>query len=191
PEQYQQKALSQWLALAVANRESDAYRAVNALADVFAEHQDYWWKDFLSALQQEDLTAVEALSGAVSANDQGHYDIAQKQAERAASLFGQQGNHSGELRASFEEVYARRRILNGADCIARADPLAKRLSETRYRWLTARVSLERAECLNIYGEFAEADGSLTASRRMANEFHFPVLMLQDMGISAGIKRLRG
>src|SRR5205823_2335749 len=44
PEQYQQKALSQWLPLAVADKQSDAYRAVQGLAEVFAEHQDLWWK---------------------------------------------------------------------------------------------------------------------------------------------------
>ncbi|MFI5104929.1 MAG: hypothetical protein ACHP79_08405, partial [Terriglobales bacterium] len=191
PEQYQQKALTQWLPAAVEDKGSDAYRAVNALAEVFAEHQDFWWKDFLAEIQPDSVAAARALSSAVQANDEGHYDVAEKQSQRAAALFARLRNHPGELRASFEEVYARRRILNGADCIARADPLAKRLFGTNYHWLSARVSLERAECRNIYGEFAESDESLASSRQMANEFHFPVLMLQNAGISAGMKHLRG
>jgi CHAT domain-containing protein/predicted negative regulator of RcsB-dependent stress response len=191
PEQYQQKALSHWLSAAVTDKGSDAYRAVSGLAEVFAEHQDYWWRDFLGGIRPDAVAALRALSNAVQANDEGHYDVAEKQSKQAANLFARLRNRPGELRASFEEVYARRRILNGADCIARADPLAKQLSATNYTWLRARVSLERAECRNIYGEFAESDENLASSRQMANEFHFPVLMLQNAGISAGMKRLRG
>ena len=191
PEQYQQKALSMWLPMAVADRGSDAYRALNGLAEIFAEHQDFWWKDFLKEIKPSDFEAVRELSNAVQANGEGHYGIAEKSSRHAAVLFDQERNHPGELRANFEEVYAHRRILNGADCIARADPLAKRLSETSYGWLAARVSLEQAECRNISGNFAESDENLESSRRTANDFHYPVLMLQDIAISAGMKHLRG
>lgn len=191
PEQYQQKALSQWLPTAVADKNSDAYRAVQGLAEVFADHQDFWWRDFLQAANTNEIEAVSALSKAVQANDEGHYSVAETESRLAIERFAQQNNFPAELRSSFEAVYARRRILNGADCIARADPLAKRLSGTRYSWLAARVSLEQAECRNIYGQFAQADESLALSRQMAQQFHFPVLTLQDMGISAGMKHLRG
>ncbi|MGC2697607.1 MAG: CHAT domain-containing protein [Candidatus Angelobacter sp.] len=191
PEQYQQKALSQWLSTAVSDKSSDAYRAVIRLAAVFAGHQDFWWRDFLGAFNSDELPAVQALSEAVHQNNAGRYDEAEKQSKRASSLFARGHNHAGEIRASFEEVYARRRILNGADCLARADPLVKRLSSTNYRWLMARVLLEQADCRNLYGEFAESDSSLAASRQMARDFGFPVLLLQNLGISAGIRRLRG
>lgn len=191
PEQYQQKALSLWLPTAVADKNSDAYRALEGLAEVFAEHQDFWWRDFLAAVRPGDADAAGALSRAVQANDEGHYQIAEDESLIAAAQFARQHNFPAELRASFEQVYARRRILNGADCLARADPLAKRLSQTSYTWLTARVLLEQAECRNIYGEFAQSDESLAASRQMANDLHFPVLTLQNLGISAGMKHLRG
>lgn len=191
PEQYQQKALSQWLPIAVADKDSDAYRAVQGLAEVFAEHQDFWWRDFLQAVRTNEIDAVSALSRAVQANDEGHYQVAETESRLAMAQFAQQNNFPAELRSSFEGVYARRRILNGADCIARADPLAHRLSGTRYSWLAARVALEQAECRNIYGQFAQADESQALSLQMAREFHFPVLTLQNMGISAGMKHLRG
>jgi CHAT domain-containing protein/tetratricopeptide (TPR) repeat protein len=191
PEQYQQKALSQWLPVAMADRESDAYRALQGLAEVFAEHQDFWWRDFLAAVRSDDITAVRALSQAVQANDEGRYEVAERQSLQAAALFVRHHIVPGELRANFEDVYARRRILNGADCIVRADPLAKRLSETSYGWLSARVSLEQAECRNIYGDFAESDERLEISRHKADESHFPFLTLQDTSFSAGMKHLRG
>ncbi|HEY2499142.1 MAG TPA: CHAT domain-containing protein [Candidatus Angelobacter sp.] len=191
PEQYQQKALSEWLPTAVADKNSDAYRAIQGLAEVFAEHQDFWWRDFLEAMRPADMDAAAALSKAVQANDEGHYQVAEDQSLIAVAQFGRRHNFPATLWASFEQVYARRRILNSADCLARADPLAKRLSQTNYAWLTARVLLEQADCRNIYGQFAESDESLVASRRMANDSHFPVLTLQNLGISAGMKHLRG
>lgn len=191
PEQYQQKALSQWLPIAVADKNSDAYRAVNALAEVFAEHQDFWWRDFLATFSPDELPAVLALSEAARENDAGMYDEAEKQSLQASRLFARGRNRAGAIRAGFEEVYARRRILNGADCLARADPLARQLSATTYRWLMARVLLEQADCRNLYGEFAESDSSLVAGRQLAQNFGFPVLVLQNLGISAGISRLRG
>jgi CHAT domain-containing protein len=191
PEQYQQKALSQWLPTAVADQQSDAYKAVNGLAEVFAEHQDFWWRDFLKETKPSDLDAVRELSDAVLANDEGHYSIAEKSSQQAVVLFNRQHNEPGELRASFEGVYAHRRILKSADCIARADPLAKSLSDSKYIWLSARVFLELAECRNIFGAFAESDESLAKSRTLANDSHYPMLQLQDIGISVGMKRLRG
>lgn len=175
----------------MADKNSDAYRALEGLAEVFEEHQDFWWRDFLRDTKPADMDAAAALSEAVKANDEGHYQIAEDRSLIAVEQFARRHNFPAELRANFEQVYARRRILNGADCLARADPLAKRLSQTNYTWLTARVLLEQADCRNIYGEFAESDESLAASRRMANDLHFPVLTLQNLGISAGIKHLRG
>jgi CHAT domain-containing protein/tetratricopeptide (TPR) repeat protein len=191
PEQYQQKALIEWLPVAVSDKDSDAYRAVQGLAEVFAEHQDFWWRDFLRAVGTNQIDAVGALSRAVQANEKGHYRVAETESRRASARFAKQNNFPAQLRSKLEGVYARRRILNGADCIARADPLANRLSGTRYSWLAARVSMEQAECRNIYGQFAQADEILALSRKMAQEFHFPVLTLQNIGFSAGMKHLRG
>jgi CHAT domain-containing protein len=191
PEQYQQKALSQWLPAAMADKESDAYRAVSGLADVFAEHQDYWWRDFLKEIKPGDADAVRELSKAVEANDEGHYSIAKVHAQRAIALFSLLHNDPGALQASFEDVYVLRRNLNGADCIARADPLAKKLSSTSYKWLSASIQLAQSECRNISGKFDESNENLKSSRETANEFHFPVLMLKDVSASAGMQHLRG
>jgi CHAT domain-containing protein len=191
PEQYQQKALSQWLPVAIADKGSDAYRAVSGLADVFAEHKDYWWEDFLKETKPNDVQAVRELSKAVQANDEGHYSIAKVHAQRAIALFSRLHNGPGELRASFEDVYVLRRNLNGADCIARADPLEKKLSATSYKWLSASIQLAKSECRNISGKFDESNENLKSSRETANDFRFPVLMLKDVSASAGMQHLRG
>src|ERR1051326_6208994 len=71
PEQYQQKALSQWFPVGAAEEESDAYRAVQGLAEVVAEPQDFLCEDFLAVLKPVLIGAVRALSLAIQANDEG------------------------------------------------------------------------------------------------------------------------
>src|SRR6476660_1522938 len=91
PEQYQQKALSQWLPVAMADKGSDAYRAVGALSDVLAEeHSDRWMTDFISAASSLDTLGIQALSAAVLTNAQGFHNNAVTQAELAERVFGQQ-----------------------------------------------------------------------------------------------------
>jgi CHAT domain-containing protein len=90
-----------------------------------------------------------------------------------------------------EEVNAYRRTLNGPECLARADPLLRKLRTTPYYWLQARVAVEKAECGNLVGAFAESDSSLNLSRQIATDYDFPILALRDIGIAAGNQRLRG
>jgi len=191
PEQYQQRALSQWLPVGVADKDSDAYKAISGLAEVFAEHQDFWWRDFLQYTKLRDLEAVRGLSTAVLNNEQGRYDDALAQSRTAAKLFNRNGNRSGELFSELQEVYALRSKLEGASCLARADPLIQQLSRTAFGWLRAQSLLERAQCRNFQVELAKADADSLESLQTAKQFHLPVLNLRVLGITAGIKRQQG
>jgi CHAT domain-containing protein len=82
-------------------------------------------------------------------------------------------------------------MLQGAECLKRADSLWNQLSNTKYSWLKAQLSLERAQCKNFQGELAEADSDAGRSLIIARDSHFPVLLLRIIGNSAGIKRLQG
>lgn len=75
--------------------------------------------------------------------------------------------------------------------MARAGPLGDRLSKTKYHWLEAQLSFEKAECENLTGEFAKSDNDMQASRALASQFRFSLLELRDIGVSAGNKHLRG
>ena len=109
----------------MADKESDAYRALEGLAEVFAEHQDFWWRDFLGATKPQDMPAVRALSAAVRANEQGFYNQAKDNAITAAHIFAEYKNTPGRMLAVLQEVYASRSLLQGDTCLARADPLWK------------------------------------------------------------------
>ena len=53
--------------------------------------------------------------------------------------------------------------------------LTIRLSKTEYHWLQAQLSLLKAECGNLVGEFSESDTNLQTSRQIASQFDFPSL----------------
>jgi CHAT domain-containing protein len=190
PERYQQKALSQWLPDAMADKESDAYRAVSGLAEVFAEHQDFWWRDLLKNIKTRDFDAVQELSGANLGNEKGRYDDALKHSRAATKAFKSAGNLPGELLARFQEVYALRSKLDGADCLARADPLVNQLAGTRFVWLRAQSLLERAQCKNFQVKLAKSDADAVESLHLAAK-SLPVLSMRVLGISAGMKRQQG
>jgi CHAT domain-containing protein len=191
PEQYQQKAWSEWLPVAVADKESDAYRAISGLAEVFAEHQDFWWRDFLKNIKTRDFDAVQELSGANLGNEKGRYDDALKHSRAATKAFKSIGNLPGELLARFQEVYALRSTLDGDDCLARADPLVGQSANTQFIWLRAQSLLERAQCKNFRVKLAKTDADILESMNLSKQGHLPVLGMRILGIRAGIIRQQG
>jgi CHAT domain-containing protein len=188
PEQYQQKALSQWLPIAVADKDSDAYRALQGLADVFAEHQDFWWRDFLRRTQPRELDAVQELASATLDNEQGTHDDALTRARAAMKSFKAAGNLPGELLARFQEVYALRSKMDGDDCAARADPLIAQSAKARFMWLHGQSLLERAQCRNFQLKIKQSDADAGQSLELSKQFRFPVLSMRVIGIVPGMKR---
>jgi CHAT domain-containing protein len=190
PEQYQQEALSQWLPVALADKNSDAYHAIQGLAEVFAEHQDFWWRDFLRSTQPRDQDAVQDLSAATLNNEKGVHDDALTHSRAAIKSFKSAGNLPGELLARFQEVYALRSKMDSDDCVARADPLVAQAVKARFAWLHAESLLERAECRNFQAQLAKSDADAAQSLKISKQ-HFPVLTMRVLGIVPGMKRQQG
>jgi CHAT domain-containing protein len=191
-EEYQDTAISVWLPSAVETQNRDSLNAIRLLGDLLAhQHSDPWLADLISSIQQEDLPAVKALADAYKRNGEGDHSGAISQALIAAQIFSRRKNSAGEIRARLEEVNAFRRAFNGSDCLARADPLWNKVLKTDYHWLQAQLSLLKAECGNLVGEFSESDNNLQTSRQIASKFDFPQLALRDIGIFAGNEHLRG
>lgn len=184
--------MSQWLPLALSNTNSDSYRALVTLSEVFAEeHSDQWMRDFIVAARSVDILGIQALSAAVQANEQGLHKIAIKRSEAAERLFAKQKNTPGKLFAEFQAVYASRSLLRGSECLVRAEPLWNELSFTKYPWLQAQVALEKAQCRNFLGELAESDSDARVSLNLAQDSHFSVLELRVLGISASMHHQQG
>ena len=186
PEQYQQKALSQWLPAAMADKSSDAYRALEGLAAIFAEHQDLWWRDFLNRTLPRDQDAVQELATATLNNEQGAHDEALQHSRKAIKSFKSTGNVPGELLARFQEVYALRSTMDGDDCAARADPLVAQSAKARFSWLHGQSLLERSQCRNFQAQLAKSDADAAQSLTISRQF--PVLTMRVLGIVPGMKR---
>jgi len=187
-EEYQNIALELWLPRAVEDPKGDSYKAVAALSDVLEQHSDPWLRDLLASLRPGDLAAIRALSAAILANEEDLHDQALDQARAAAHIFAQQHNTPGELRARIEEVYALRRSSRASDCLQHSVSLGNRLFGTGYRWLQAQLFLEKASCRNSSGELQEATADLAQGLTIAEDSRFPVLVLRNIQLSAGIKR---
>ena len=190
PEQYQQKALSEWLPVAFADKNSEAYRAIQGIAEVFAEHQDFWWRDFLKITQPRDQDAVQELATATLNNEQGAHDEALQHSREAIKSFKSSRNLPGELLARFQEVYALRSTMEGDDCAARADPLVAQSAKARFTWLYGQSLLERAQCRNFQAQLAKSDADAAESLNVSKQ-HFPVLTMRVLGIIPGMKRQQG
>ncbi|HET9838959.1 MAG TPA: CHAT domain-containing protein [Candidatus Angelobacter sp.] len=188
PEQYQQKALTEWLPVGLADNNSREYQALKALAGIFAEHQDFWWRDFLRRSGAADVPAVQALGTAISKNQQGSHQEALSQSKLAASLFSGRKNVPGNLFAGLQEVYALRRTLQAEQCLAKAKRLSELMARPKYTWLEAQFFLERGLCRNFHLELSKADADVATSLTLVKQSNFSVLRLRGLEISASIKR---
>lgn len=182
--------LRYWLPEAVEKPQSNAALASRRLAEVLQDHSDPWLRDLLNRTLRDQLSTVNMLGKALTANKQGRYYEAAKQAQDAAISFARQHNVPGELLAQFEQVYASQRNLEPVECAAQAQHLWNELSRTNYRWLQGQVALEKATCLNLNADLNDATRELAASAKIAQDSDFPVLHLRILGLSAGIERLQ-
>src|SRR5262249_2844657 len=131
-EQYQEIALARWLPTAIDEPMSDAAHATRSIAGLMAdEHADPLLMDLVKSTSRADLPAVRALSAAYGANqnDQPHEALVKSQ--EAARLFYERNHTPGELLSRFQEIYARRRGLDGDECLAAADRVWPRIVATR------------------------------------------------------------
>ena len=186
-EQYQEIALRAWLTKAVENPTGLEHQAVERLALVSEHHSaDQWWSDFLKAASNHDASGVTALSAAFVDNIKGFYADAMDKSLRAARIFRQQRNLPGELRARLESVYAQRRLLNGRNCLARANPLRAQLALTSYTWLQSQLGMEMAVCLNYVDQLKESGIVLSQSLSLAQKSNLPIAALRNIGFAQSL-----
>lgn len=193
-EQFQQRAIELWLPMAAQNKQSKYFLATQQLASILEQsHSDPWLRNFLAALPKkpDQSHAVQALSTAFLANEEGRHDEATQQAEIALRGFRESGNLPGELRARFEELYALRIKLQSSDCLERASKLREKLAGTAYTWLQAQTSVESAQCESFVGEPEESDHDTQEALGTAGRGKFPVLEMRILGISASLNHQLG
>ncbi len=193
-ESYLHDAITRWIPQAfpqaahAADRRQvrEAKIALAALAEVTqAQHADAWVNDLLAGDHGVEFeTAVNLLSTAVNANDNGDYVGGQKAAHAASNLFRSAGNLAGELRAREEEVYSYHLLYDGRRCMTLVRGLLAQLQEQSYEWLRAQTSLEESNCSGLIGDLG---GQRTAIERgiiRAAKHNYSALLLRGLGFRA-------
>jgi CHAT domain-containing protein len=187
-EEYQDIALREWLAADTNDRNSEGFLATRELAGLMeAGHGDSWLSDFLRDFRPGQSQALRMLSNAVTYNKQGRNSEAEKEAARAAAVFAENRNAPGLERATFERVYASQRLLGATPCLDQAAALDAKLQNSRYRWLQAQTTMERAICLNLNSETSSAIEQLEIGRQKARTAGFRILALRAQALEAAMR----
>jgi CHAT domain-containing protein len=199
-EQYLDLAGEKWLfALAEDVRQgksiqqSKSGRALKSLSQLWeTRHGDPWLSDLLKSVNLRGFPdAVEALSGAVTANASGNPSLAHQQADLALHLFERLPDRAGVLRAKLEMVYALQRSLEGEKCLQSARFLAAELKDLSYYWIQAKLFLEQSACFGSTAQMANAESYVQRSEDIARKRSFQVLYLRGVSFESDFAANRG
>lgn len=190
-EQYLRASLTDWQLQAFSTGGStedpgQARTALRALAEVLRHrHHDFWLTALLDGPQHPPFVkAVEALSAAIRANNDGDYSHGRELAHAAAQFFRASRNVAGELRAQAEEVYSDHLIYDGRSCKKLATSILTRLRKKAYPWLEAQTYLESANCNGLVGNLGEAQTDIARGTKLAQDHAYPSLFLRGLGFQA-------
>lgn len=185
-EEYLSTAILDWLPSAFPGDrpsqigQSDLRIALQVLAQWTRQrHRDTWLAELLSASSSPDFpAAVENLSLAVKANDDGDTVSAQRYASKADLLFTSSHNLAGALRARVEYVFATHIAQDGEHCLRTAASLAQLVEKRQYPWLRAQFRLEEGTCLWLTGDMGGARQLYLQAAKEAESARYSALYLR-------------
>ena len=197
-EEYLPIALTRWLPFTVhegprSDSDSSAKKALVELGRLLrSRHGDAWLDDLLSVPRSSAANhGMQELAAAIQANGNGNTEEAEKSAKAAASGFRAGGNMAGELRASFELVYALKRAQRGRACLGAANELLAGLGKHSYAWIRIQALLEKANCLYMIGQLQPAVAHTNEAMREAQNADYKTLYLRTLGMAAGWQTAEG
>jgi len=191
-EEYLSAAITDWLPAAFpeegkARASSNAKSACERLAVILANtHAERWLMDLLwGGTSPRSARAFNVLSSAVRADaDHQDYQTGLTRSAEAVMLFSKAGNFPGEMRASFEEVYALHFSDAPSKCLREIDKIFQRTSSLSYSWLSIQLHLEQSVCLRMQGNLGDASRLTVAAYRQAEASRYPGLSLRANGFLA-------
>lgn len=189
-EEYQQKAVEDWLEAAFNHDSStpsvEARSALGALAgQMIDQHSDRWLSDMLQEPATPNFRAgLSSLRDAMLLSAAGEANRAELEAEKAVRSFQSAGSFAGAARAIAEKIYTFQMQLKYHECLNESRPLIRQLSVRQYRWLKAQIRMEQAICANGIEDFDGSDKSAHIALTLARSFSFPTLELRILGTDA-------
>lgn len=137
------------------------------------------------------LHAYSLLEAAIDENRHGDSDTALGHAAAAEGLFAQVNNKPGELRSSFEHLYALRRESRQRECLSQAKRLRAQLITTAYHWLRAQTAFETASCLGMASQFDAGWQKAIEAGAEAEAADYPRLRSRALAYEAGFDTQQG
>ena len=190
-EEYLHIAVREWLPRAfpvnvLVKPDPNDRLALSVLGQICLErHHDHWLWDLLTQPQGPEFgRAVEALSGALAANDRGDYDKASDLSNRSEVLFIESSNSAGIAQARFEHLFALQFIRNGTDCAEKATESMLALQSSSYAWLRAQVLLEDAVCKQTNKDTGGSRSQVELALKTAQESRYVETYLRGITFSA-------
>jgi len=156
------------------------------MADEFVNrHGDTWLRDVLKTRHSRAAAdAFAALGRAVEAEGSGQWVRSSAEAGTAERLFRSAANETGALRAEFERVRVLEGIYKYEQCASTWQALGRALGDHSYSWLRTEALLESVVCETSKVAFEQAWARHRLAIHMAEEYHYPVLSLRALGLSA-------
>jgi CHAT domain-containing protein len=183
-EDYLHEAITKWLPRAYPRTRArgdqvfEAQSALRVLGRLLKErHGDDWLADLLSADLSADFPgAVTALAQAVTENDLGDTDTAQRSAGEADSKFS--GNLAGALRARVEYIFSGHIAQDGKGCLKKAMDARQQIERHHYTWLLVQYHLETGTCYWLAGNLGRAREFYERAAREASKAEYAALYLR-------------
>jgi CHAT domain-containing protein/tetratricopeptide (TPR) repeat protein len=185
-ESYDAIAMSQWSLVAYPITPSGlserfaARAALTKLAEISLDrHSDHWWADLLRQSSSPSFPqALNYLTSAISDNESGATEAAQKNAELAIQRFRSiGGNEAGVLRAQVEALYASNIEQNANKCSRLVRPLQDIAQIRRYRWLAIESRIQEGNCLWLQENLGGALAAYSSAATEAEENRYKSISL--------------
>jgi CHAT domain-containing protein len=185
-EAYLNVALRDWLPTAyptVVHKSGNRLHTRTALALLASialqKHGDHWLADLMASRSFPNFgLAVEHLSEALKANDNGDNVAARNQATEAERLFSSERNDAGALRARVEYMFASQDAQDGAGCLKAASRIGTRLQERSYSWLKAQFLIESGNCTWISGNLGDVQKFFLRAAKQSELAAYGVIYLR-------------
>jgi CHAT domain-containing protein/cytochrome c-type biogenesis protein CcmH/NrfG len=191
-EEYQQKAVDEWLTgffyhdRAPSRNEEAVGAALRALArQMETRHADRWFSDLLQEPATSNFrSGLAALRNAIGFSASGNASRAEAEAQKAIHDFKRAKSVPGMARAGEEKVYALQMQLKYRQCLNESRPLMNVLTPRHYAWLQSQIEMEQAICANGIADFSNSEKSAARALELARLHSFPTLELRILGTDA-------
>ena len=165
---------------------------LSQIAQIGIHHRDHWLHDWIEAQQQSASEKGDRnLVAAVRAGSAGDNGVSLAQSHNAVADYTAVGNTPGRLRGLLAETYALQRLDRARECLSVAQVLERDPHVKDYAWVRTQLTLEKAICSFLKGDFASASHKYDEAADESESYGLDWLGLRALAGQAEILDFRG